>query len=120
MAKMSMDYADLGEELQVGPLRRRALILFYGLDSLQTSRLERAQMQILCEEVVQEFDAATRQVRARARPIVMSSSATTLVTTVNSSILLLNSPPQFSSAVGCHHPLATPRQIQPREPSCRR
>ncbi len=59
-AKMSMDYADLGEELQVAPLSR-ALILFYGLDSLQTSRLERAHMQIPCEQVVQEFDAATRQ-----------------------------------------------------------
>jgi hypothetical protein len=71
MAKMSMDYADLGEELQAGPLSRRALILFYGLNSLQTSRLERAQMQILCEEVVQEFDAATRQVGALARPVLL-------------------------------------------------
>ena len=29
---------------------------------LQTTRLERAQMQMLCEDIVQEYDAASRQV----------------------------------------------------------
>jgi hypothetical protein len=37
---------------------------FQQLSCLQTTRLERAQLQMLCEDVVQEYDAASRQVSA--------------------------------------------------------
>lgn len=43
MARMSMDYADLAEQLQM-------------------SKIERMQLQILCDDVVQEFDAASQKV----------------------------------------------------------
>ena len=97
MAKMSMEYADLGEELEA---RGAALSRHFtaSIICLQAARLERAQMQILCGDVMQEFDAATRQVgvllSARARVLLCNHTpwSPPITPQFSSLILLFNSP----------------------------
>jgi hypothetical protein len=66
-----MDYADLAELLQViGRSGLCSLFLMLAfmilLSCLQMSKIERMQLQNLCDEVVSEFDAASQQVHKYA------------------------------------------------------
>jgi hypothetical protein len=143
MAKMAMDYADLGEQLQVGAAaarqargtRARHLLRFFffagaflfSLPPAQLSKIERMQLQVLCGDVVQEFNAASVQVRGPSRRVTVLRASVDQQRPTPPPLCPHPPPhpsapthpptpsPFFPPAVGHHRPLNAERENQSRE-----